>query len=184
MNDSSPFSAADIDGVVRGAGGVAAGLAKLESDPGLRLARLAKTTGLSSIAHPRLMTLVPDFSVITFETALGRECVALRDEAGGLLVVVADPFDSDLLDGLGARLVEPFTLVLADRDDLTACLARHEDEVRRAAGLVESRDAGGGRADMEDLSLKRISADASPVVKLVNSTGIARMVIVAPPTAR
>ncbi|MDY0013007.1 MAG: GspE/PulE family protein [Rhodocyclaceae bacterium] len=146
------------------------GLARLEPDAGQRLARLAATCGLPSQGHARLMALAPDFVAIPFETALARECVALRDEAGALLVVLANPFDGDLLDGLGPRLAEPFGLGLADRDDLSALLARHEDQVRRAAGLSEQGGAGGIAEGVEDLSLKRISADASPVVKLVNST--------------
>ena len=164
-----PFSAADLALAAAGGARVVDGLAKLEPDPALRLARLAHTCGLPTIGHAKLMALMPDFDAIPFEMALGRESVALRED-GELLVVVADPFDTDLLDGLGARLAEPYALVLADHDDLTACLARHEDEVRRAAGLIESRDAATDGSGVEDLSLKRISADASPVVKLVNST--------------
>jgi len=156
-----PFSSADL-AVAAADARVVDGLAKLEPDPALRLARLAQTSGLPAIGHGRLMALAPDFEAISFELALRRECVALRDEDGKLLVVVADPFDADLLDGLGARLAEPYALVLADHDDLTACLARHEDEVRRAAGLIESREADTAGVGVEDLSLKRISADASP----------------------
>jgi general secretion pathway protein E len=165
-----PFSRADLAAAAAGGARVVDGLAKLEPDAALRIARLAQTSGLPAIGHARLMALAPDFDAIPFEAALRHESVALRDEEGRLLIVVADPFDADLLDGLGARLSEAYTLVLADRDDLTACLARHEDEVRRAAGLIESREAGVEGDGVEDLSLKRISADASPVVKLVNST--------------
>src|SRR5574337_1215383 len=163
------FSPAEI-AQARTGGRLLDGLARLEADPARRLDRLAAACRLPTVGHARLMALAPDFAAMPFETALARECVALRDEEGGLLVVLADPFDSDLLDGLGGRLVEPYALALADRDDVSACLARHEDEVRRAAGLLESRDAAGAGEGVEDLSLKRISADASPVVKLVNST--------------
>jgi general secretion pathway protein E len=135
-----------------------------------RLARLATAAGLAPVERARLLALAPDFGALPFETALRHDCVALRDEAGGLLVVVADPFDDDLLDGLGARLAEPWTLALAGHDDIAACLARHEDEVRRAAGLTAGGGAEATGEVVEDLSLRRISADASPVVKLVNST--------------
>ncbi|SIQ92137.1 general secretion pathway protein E [Aromatoleum tolulyticum] len=167
---AAPFTAAEMATVVAGGERVVDGLAKLEADPVVRVARLARTLGLASMGHGRLMTLEPDFDAIPFEMALSRECVALRDEDGGLLVAIADPFDTDLLDGLGGRLSEAYALVLVDHDDLAACLARHEDEVRRAAGMIESREEGGEGDGVEDLSLKRISADASPVVKLVNST--------------
>ena len=42
--------------------------------------------------------------------------------------------------------------------------------MRRAAGLDEERQGTGGGGEVEDLSLQRITAGASPVVKLVNST--------------
>nr|WP_240794582.1 GspE/PulE family protein [Azoarcus sp. DD4] len=117
-----------------------------------------------------LSALAPDFEVIPFDAALQRECVALRDAGGGLVIAVVDPSDRDLLDGLGARLDEAYELVLATHEALATCLAGYEDEVRRAVGLVEERGAGGGDEGAEDLSLRRISADVSPVVKLVNST--------------
>ncbi|MBS0553158.1 MAG: type II/IV secretion system protein, partial [Proteobacteria bacterium] len=165
-----PFSAADLASARAAGGRLLDALAELEPAASLRAARLAATCALPLMGHARLMALAPDFDAVPFAAALRRECVALRDESGGLLVVVADPFDADLLDGLGARLPEPFAVALADRDDLTACLARHEDEVRRAVGLTDSAEALEGGEAVEELSLKRISADASPVVKLVNST--------------
>src|SRR5690606_5212618 len=135
-----------------------------------RLARLSAAAALPRLDAARLMALAPDFGALPFETALQRECVALRDEAGALWLAVSDPFDHDLLDGLGARLAEPFTTAIARREDVAACLARHEGELRRAGGLLEERAAGESGETVEDLSLRRISADASPVVKLVNST--------------
>ncbi|MBS0543063.1 MAG: type II/IV secretion system protein, partial [Proteobacteria bacterium] len=165
----APFSSAELAAAANG-GRLLDGLAALEAERTLRLARLGATCALPVIGHERLMALTPDFSVIRVEIALRDECVALRDELGGLLVAVSDPFNSDLLDGLGARLTEAFGVALADREDVAACLARHEDEVRRAVGLTGSGEALEGGEEVEELSLKRISADASPVVKLVNST--------------
>ena len=133
-----PFSAAEMAMASAGGERVIDALAKLEADPAVRVDRLGRTLGLASMGHGRLMALEPDFGAIPFEMAVSRECVALRGEDGGLVVAIADPFDADLLDGLGARLREPYELVLADHDDLAACLARHEDEVRRAAGLIAS----------------------------------------------
>ncbi len=169
LADLPPFSTQEL-AQAQGEGRFLDGLARLESDPAKRLARLSASCGLAAVGHGRLMTLAPDFAALSFETALARECVALRDENARLLLVVANPFDADLIDGAGGRLAESFTVAVADRDDLAACLARHEDEVRRAAGLTDSRDERGAAEGVEDLSLKRISADASPVVKLVNST--------------
>jgi general secretion pathway protein E len=170
MAHAVPFSATELAAAAAGGAPLIDGLATLESDPALRLARLAATCALPAIGHTTLMALSPDFDAIPFERALRSECVALRDGGGALLVVVADPFDSDLFDGLGARLTEAFSVAIAGGDDIAACLARYEDEVRRAAGLHMERDEEHGGEAVEELSLKRISADASPVVKLVNST--------------
>ncbi|ATE60496.1 GspE/PulE family protein [Thauera sinica] len=166
----APFSAAELSGAAGGGVALLEGLARLEPDPAVRMARLGASCSLPAIDNARLMALVPDFGAIAFEQALRRECVALREDDGTLLVVVSNPFDDDLLDGLSARLSEGFALALADADTIAACLARHEDEVRRAAGLHMAREDENDGELVEELSLKRISADASPVVKLVNST--------------
>ncbi|CAL94712.1 GspE/PulE family protein [Azoarcus olearius] len=164
------FSADELARASAAGGRLLDGLATVEADPAERLRRLAATCGLNPIHHARLMSLTPDFGAVRFETALQRECVALRDEDGGLVVVIADPFDNDLLDGLAARLGEGFTSAVGDREDIAGYLARHEDEVRRAAGLQLGGDDAQQDDGAEDLSLRRISSDASPVVKLVNST--------------
>ncbi|WP_211364063.1 GspE/PulE family protein [Propionivibrio limicola] len=164
-----PFSATELATARAGSGRVIDSLAELEPLPERRLARLAATCALPLIGHARLLALAPDFAALPVETALRRECVALRDEQRALFIVVADPFDQDLLDGIAARQAEPFTLALADRDEITACLARHEDEIRQAVGLSEASETATTGDAVEELSLKSISADASPVVKLVNS---------------
>lgn len=165
-----PFSAQELADALAAGGRLLDVLAMRVPDAGERLARLAATCSFPVVGHARLMALAPDFAALGFEAGVSHDCVALRDEQGGLCIVLANPFDQDLLDGLGARLREPFSLALADRDDLAACLARHEDEVRRAAGLDDGRETAGANVDVEDLSLQRITAGASPVVKLVNST--------------
>ena len=165
-----PFSPDELAAARAAGGRMLDALAGIEAEPAPRLARLAHTFALPLMGHAQLMALSPDFAVMPFEQALRRECIALRGPDGALLLVLADPFDRALVDGLGARLAEPFALALADHDDIAACLARHEDEVRRAAGLSETRGGEKSNGGAEDLSLKRISEDASPVVKLVNST--------------
>ncbi len=165
-----PFSSDDIAAARAAGGRLLDALAGIEPDAPLRLTRLAHTFDLPEMGHAQLMVLTPDFAAVSFEQALRRECIALRGDDGRLQIVIADPFDRALVDGIGARLAEAFTLAVADRDDIGACLARHEDEVRRAAGLSQSRDGEVSGDGAEDLSLRRISEDASPVVKLVNST--------------
>ncbi len=168
--DVQPFGADELAAARAAGGRMIDALAGIEADAPSRLARLARTFDMPDFGHARLMRMSPDFAVMSFEQALRRECVALRDEHGALWLALADPFDRALVDGLGARLDEPVHSAVADRDDIAACLARHEDEVRRAAGLSETRGGESTSVGAEDLSLRRISEDASPVVKLVNST--------------
>lgn len=166
----SPFSAEELQ-IARLAGGrMIDALSKFEHDPVRRARRIAASCGLRAIDPAQLLALPPDFNAISFESALVREALAVRSETGELWIVIADPFDQDLLDGLAARLTEPFILAVSDRNDLTACMARHEDEVRRVAGMDSTEGAETGEGGVENLSLQRISTDTSPVVKLVNST--------------
>ncbi|HRH75455.1 MAG TPA: ATPase, T2SS/T4P/T4SS family, partial [Zoogloea sp.] len=122
------------------------------------------------IAHAELLALVPDFAVLSFDTALRRDAFAGRDARGQLVIAVADPADTDLVDGLGGSLAEAFSLRQALREDVAACLARYESAHRVVADVLGSAEAPAGGDDGEDLSLRRIAGDASPVVKLVNST--------------
>ena len=109
-----------------------------------------------------------DFGAIAFEEALRRECLPIR-LATGLQIVVADAGSVRLLDWLAAIIEEPWSLAIADRDDLLAALARRESEQHVSSALVdgEVKDEG---AIGEQLSLKRIAEDTSPVVRLVNTT--------------
>ena len=134
------------------------------------VARLGASLGMAPIAHAELFALAPDFAVIPFDTALRREVFAGRDDTGRLLIALTDPFDTDLLDGLGGTLGEALALRLTSRDDLAACLARHEESRRVVSEVLTARDGAAHAVGGEDLSLRRIAGDASPVVKLVNST--------------
>ena len=65
----------------------------------------------------------------------------------------------------------PFTWHLAHPADVAAYLARHEDGLRAMDAVLPAAGAhGGAAAVVDDLSLKTISEDTSPVVKLVHST--------------
>ena len=165
-----PYSAAELQAARASGGRVLDALAQVEPDPLRRLGRLAVSCGLQAIPSARLMALAPDFTTLPFDAALRQESVAVRHEDGRLLIVLSNPFDRDLLDGLGARLAEGFDIALADREQVTAYLARHENEMLRATGLTDATGAIGGETGVEDLSLQSISAGSSPVVKLVNST--------------
>jgi len=86
-------------------------------------------------------------------------------------VAIGDPFALDLQAWAAERLAQPFAFCLAHRDDIAAYLARVEGDMRAMDGVVSGEEGATGLwGHVEDLSLKTIGENASPVVKLVNST--------------
>ena len=146
----------------------------LESRSGL--APAAFVGQLATVAHlPVLDARVlfagtPAFEALPFAEALRRECLALRDAGGSLLLVVADPYDFALRDWAEARLPETAGLCLAHRADILAWLAHHEESLRAMESMGRVDAGTSGNEVVEDLSLRTISEDSSPVVRLVNST--------------
>jgi general secretion pathway protein E len=141
-------------------------------DPAEFLAALAQAVRLPALGMDALHALVPAFEVVTYNLAAQHECLPLRNAAGKLLLVVADPFRSELFDWAMERLPEPFDLCLACRADILAYLTRHEDSLRAMDGaMLNAAEMGENFAgDVEHLSLQSITTDASPVIRLVNST--------------
>ena len=118
-----------------------------------------------------LHTLTPAFDVLPYGEATQRACLPLRSEDGRLLLAIDREAAADLLPWASARLAEPFSLCFAQRGDISAVLASHSDDVR----AMDAIDAEVGAADapdgsVESLQLDTIHADASPIVRLTNST--------------
>jgi general secretion pathway protein E len=132
---------------------------------------LGATLHYPVLGLPGFERLTADFAAIPLTEAMERECLAFRDGEGRLLAVFGDPFDSRLQAWLEERLHEPFTRALAHPADIGAYLAHHEEGMH-AMGSVLAGQPGAARTGqtVEALSLKRISEDTSPVVKLVHST--------------
>jgi general secretion pathway protein E len=134
---------------------------------------LASTLGYPLLTMAELHRLAPAFDVLPFAEAAERECLPLRDAAdgGALRLVFGDPFDIALQAWAEQGIPEPFTWCLAHRRDVAAYLARHEGTLRAMDSLspAGARAPGPGQG-VEELSIRTISEDASPVVKLVNST--------------
>ncbi|MEQ1837567.1 MAG: GspE/PulE family protein, partial [Candidatus Nitrotoga sp.] len=116
--------------------------------------------------------LEPDFDVLSFREALKRECIPLRDSEQGLLIVFSDPFAEGFSDWALEKIREPFAWRLAHHADITAFLSRHEETLKAMDGMLLGEEPGIDEQarGAEQLSLKSISEDSSPVVRLVNST--------------
>ncbi len=138
-------------------------------------AALARTLHLDAAAMGDLHRTTPAFDLLPYADVVQRECVLLRStdtaDSGALIMAFADPFDNALRPWAEERVGRPMRWRLAHRADIAAYLARHEDTMRAMDGMVTAADASADAADGgNDLSLRTISEDTSPVVKLVHST--------------
>ena len=153
-----------------GRGSVMQALLDLSGDaPEVLLGRVAAQLGLRAMGSPELNALTLALDSIRFSEALARAVVVAIDAGGQRIAVVADPYDAALQDWLASTLACSFELRIATRDDITAALARYEESQRASAGLLDEDDQT-GISSAEVLSLARIADDASPVVRVVNST--------------
>lgn len=120
--------------------------------------------------------LVPDYQHIQYPESAKRKCIVLKsgefnNEIEIFWVVLADPFDMDLQTWIQAKLPNSYELAIASQQDITALLNQHESSMRAMDDMVERADDQlSFKQNIEDLSLARISADTSHVVKLVHST--------------
>lgn len=113
----------------------------------------------------------PDFQLLSFAEASRQECIALRDLNGKLHMVFANPFDAQLYSRMNQLLQQPAQWSIAHRKDISAFLSRFEESMRAMDGLLpEHTDSESGTSAIEDISLRSIAEDTSPVVKLVRST--------------
>jgi general secretion pathway protein E len=135
------------------------------------IAALARGFGFRAITPATLGGLTPAFDVVSYAHASMRECLALRDTHGALLVAVCDPWSSTLRAWAEEHIDAAFAWGLIHPADLAAILSRHEESLTAVEGLAkddDTRPRAGSQS--EDISLRRISEDSSPVVRFVNST--------------
>lgn len=136
------------------------------------LSRLAATLQTTALAIDALHALQPSFEQIPYSEALQRDCLLMKAGPGDeeLLLVVADPFDSSLIAWAEERVRQPLQLRLARRSDIGAYLASHEESMRAMDSIATVQQTVTSSTGLEDISLRSISKDSSPVVRLVNST--------------
>ncbi len=118
-----------------------------------------------------LNRLSPAFDVIDFPTANEREAIAFRDAAGALIIVFGNPVDVKLQNWAEDNIAEAFTWYLVHPSDISAFLSLQEESMRAMDSVLGSdSDTVTIVKDTQDLSIKSISEDTSPVIKLVHST--------------
>jgi general secretion pathway protein E len=115
--------------------------------------------------------LTPAFDVIDFSSANEREAVAFKDEAGKLIIVFGNPFDVKVQSWAEGNVKESFTWHLVNPADINAFLSRQEESMRAMDSVLGAEgDISSAVKDIQELSIKSISEDTSPVIKLVHST--------------
>ncbi len=100
--------------------------------------------------------------------------VPLRREPAGLVVAISDPTDVAGLDSLEMLLDEPLILQVASRGRIARLLEKGEEGSKRVLKevsedfklhLVKETDKG-----EEVLSIEKLTADTSPIIRLIDST--------------
>ncbi|BDZ72417.1 type II secretion system ATPase PulE [Methylophaga marina] len=120
----------------------------------------------------QLYQLQPDFDVVSFTQAEKIGCVAVRDSQDVLYLVHANPFEANLYSKLDLLVREPATWTLAHTEDLNVYLSHHEANMRALGDEVSTHhhERQDDEQSIEDISLRSISEDTSPIVKFVRST--------------
>ena len=144
---------------------------KLGVPPQAFTASLGLTLHYPVLVMDQLHQLSPAFDLLPFSQAVQKTCIAFRDDTGSLLVVTGDPFVHGLAAWAEDRMPGPFVWCLAHHADVSAFLARFEESMRAMENVLTLEKGDESAAQqLADLSLKSISEDTSPVVRLVNST--------------
>jgi general secretion pathway protein E len=131
--------------------------------------RLAATVHLRVLGVAEMHAMQAAFDLVPYAEALTRECLLLR-EGAQLLLVIADPFSLELRAWAGERMDAIPEICLAHSGDIAAYFTRHEETLRAMDGIVSNQAGTQHGSHAEDISLRAIGEDASPVVRLVNST--------------
>jgi len=149
-------------------------LTKLKNTLNLPEAELLQKLG-TLFAYPVLTmhdlhTMTAAFEKIQYLEAAKRNCLIFRNANYSLYLVLSDPFDKEVQAWANVTLGELYEVALANTADIAAYLSRYEETIRATDSLLQDTSDSVQLSDTEVLSIQKISEDASPVIKLVNST--------------
>ena len=139
------------------------------------LAALGEAFKYPTLDNKALHELSPDFDALSFAESHRHACIPLRNDQQQLFIVIADPFADGLTNWLLEQVRERFELRLAHYADVAAYLSRHEETLKAMDKVLVHGDESSHSnicltEGIEQLSLSSISADSSPVIRMVNST--------------
>jgi len=135
------------------------------------VARLGDLFAYPVLTMAGLQALEPAFELLSYPQCVQRGVFVGRDAEDHLNFVFPDPFDGTLQSWAEYAIPASFTACLAHRDNITAFLAQQEERLRAMQDIMAGAEEGSEAGEAaDDISLVLINEDASPVVKLVNST--------------
>ena len=113
------------------------------------------------------------FRAIPADLMLRYGFVPCRREGHSLVIVVSDPTDLPMIDELGVLLATPIKVTVGTPSSIQSILKKSESSQRVLEDATESfqlqilrEDEGGDEA----LTVEKLTADASPVIRLVDTT--------------
>ena len=133
------------------------------------VAQLAAQFHFSTLDMVQLHSLQPAFDVVSYPETVRRGCMVAQDGAGATLFLFSDPFDQGLRAWAQGMAAKPVSWRLVHHADLSAYLVQQEHLIRAVDDALLSSDSDSGNIEQPDISLRSISEDSSPVVRLVNS---------------
>lgn len=144
---------------------------KLALPPAVFTANLGATLHYPVMSMEQMQKLTPAFDLVPFALAAQKSCIAFRDNLSNVLLVIGDPFAYGLNAWAGDCIPVSFEFYLAHHADVAAFLARFEESMRAMESVLTlGQNDESVALQLADLSLKSISEDTSPVVRLVHST--------------
>src|SRR5206468_11003946 len=113
------------------------------------------------------------FRAIPAELMLRYGFVPYRREGPALIIVVSDPTDLPMIDELGVLLATPIKVTVGTPSAIQSILKKSESSQRVLEDATESFQLQILREDEsgdEALTVEKLTADASPVIRLVDTT--------------
>jgi general secretion pathway protein E len=142
-----------------------------EDRPHALLDWLAPRLHFPALDMEALHALEPDFERVHFAQAVQSRSFVAR-LGSKIIGVTANPFDETLQQSLDCKVGQALEWYLARRNDIEAWLAIQEEQLR----AINDPTVGGAEFQalrtpgVDDISIRSITEDSNPVIRLVNST--------------
>jgi len=143
--------------------------ARLEQARDAVLVQVATLLAMPSLDQAQLDALAPAFTQASYADMVGRQLLLATDAHGRLVAVLGLPLANDAGSWLAQFAL--YEIYLGDPDAIHAKLEAHETSFSAVADAVgEETVSEVVRDASDDLTLTSIQGEASPAVRLINST--------------